>query len=251
VLLVGDYNSYAREDPVAALEAGEYTNLVSDLLGAGAYSYVFDGQWGYLDYAFVSPSLRSQVIGVGEYHINADEPSVLDYQDDFKSAGQLVSLYAADEFRMSDHDPIVVGLDLDPDPPSLRPATGTGWIASGEGAYAAAPDATGKAQFAFDAKVHRQTGQLQGTASFTFPAGGFTFVATSLDRLVVTDATFATLTGHGTVNGTGTYAFRLSAVDGDPDRLRFQAWDAGGAVVYDNGPLQPLGGGSIVLRPAT
>ncbi len=50
--------------------------------------------------------------GVGEWHINADEPSVLDYNDDFKSAGQIASLYAPDKYRISDHDPVLVGLDL-------------------------------------------------------------------------------------------------------------------------------------------
>ena len=48
--------------------------------------------------------------GVADYHINSDEPSVLDYNTDFKSAGQLVSLYAPDQFRISDHDPVVIGL---------------------------------------------------------------------------------------------------------------------------------------------
>ena len=48
--------------------------------------------------------------GVADYHINSDEPSVLDYNTDFKSAGQLESLYAPDEFRVSDHDPVLVGL---------------------------------------------------------------------------------------------------------------------------------------------
>ena len=62
-----------------------FTNLIADRLGADAYSYVFDGQWGYLDYALGSQSIRSQVTGVSEYHINADEPSVLDYNTDFKT----------------------------------------------------------------------------------------------------------------------------------------------------------------------
>ncbi|MEW6225218.1 MAG: ExeM/NucH family extracellular endonuclease [Chloroflexota bacterium] len=248
VLLVGDYNSYAMEDPIAAIEAGGFTNLVDDLLGDEAYSYVFDGQWAYLDYAFASQSLRSQVTGVADYHVNADEPSVLDYQDDFKSAGQLVSLYAPDEFRMSDHDPVVVGLALDPEPQSDRPNTGTGWILSPAGAYPAEPGATGKAQFAFDVKVSKQ-GVLGGSASLTFASGGFSFVATSFDRLV-TSSTLATIRGTGTANGAAAYPFLLSAVDGSPDRLRLQVWTPGGAVAYDNGLLQPLGGGSIQVRPA-
>jgi hypothetical protein len=38
----------------------------------------------------------------------------LDYNTDFKSAGQLSSLYNQDPFRISDHDPILVGLCLLP-----------------------------------------------------------------------------------------------------------------------------------------
>ena len=49
-----------------------------------------------------------------EWHINADEPTVLDYNDDFKSPGQIASFYAPDSFRSSDHDPVLVGLNLAP-----------------------------------------------------------------------------------------------------------------------------------------
>ena len=112
VLIMGDLNSYAREDPVAALEAAGYTNLISSHLGPTAYSFAFDGQWGYLDHALGSATILSQVTGVTEWHINADEPGVLDYNTDFKSAGQIASLYAADQFRVSDHDPVIVGLNL-------------------------------------------------------------------------------------------------------------------------------------------
>jgi hypothetical protein len=73
---------------------------------------VFDAQWGYLDHALGNAAVVPHVTGVAEWHVNADEPSVLDYNRNFKSAGQLVSLYAPDRFRMSDHDPVAVGLDL-------------------------------------------------------------------------------------------------------------------------------------------
>jgi hypothetical protein len=110
VLLVGDYNSYAKEDPIRTLEAAGFTNLIADRIGADAYSYVFDGQWGYLDHALGSQSIRSQVTGVSEYHINSDEPSVLDYNTNFKTPGLQTTLYAPDQYRVSDHDPVVVGL---------------------------------------------------------------------------------------------------------------------------------------------
>lgn len=116
VLMVGDYNSYAMEEPITALKNAGFTNLIESFLGIDAYSYVFDGQWGYLDHALASTSLVGQVSGVGDYHINSDEPSVLDYTLAFKSALQQTTLYAPDQFRISDHDPVVVGLTLDAAP---------------------------------------------------------------------------------------------------------------------------------------
>ena len=113
VLVIGDMNSYNKESPIDVFVAGGYANLVEQYGGTDAYSYVFDGQWGYLDYALASPSLVAQVTGNAEYHINADEPSVLDYNTNFKSVGQVTSLHAPDEFRASDHDPVVVGVGLD------------------------------------------------------------------------------------------------------------------------------------------
>lgn len=112
VLLIGDYNAYAQEDPINALKNAGFVNLLETRLGPGAYSYVFNGQWGYLDHALASASLNAQVAGVAEYHINADEPSVLDYNTDFKTANLQTVLYAPDQFRVSDHDPVVVGLNL-------------------------------------------------------------------------------------------------------------------------------------------
>lgn len=111
-LIVGDLNSYAMEDPITTIERAGYVNLVKELLGPSAYSYVFDGQWGYLDHALASPGIAPQVAGVVEYHINADEPSVLDYNTDFKTPNLISTLYAPDRFRTSDHDPVVVGLSL-------------------------------------------------------------------------------------------------------------------------------------------
>jgi predicted extracellular nuclease len=109
VVLMGDLNSYAMEDPIAVFTDAGYADL-----SQGEYSYVFDGQWGYLDYALVSPAMLSQVTGVTEFHINSDEVPALDYNTNFKSAGQIDSLFAPDMYRTSDHDPILLGIDLEP-----------------------------------------------------------------------------------------------------------------------------------------
>ncbi|WP_084622513.1 ExeM/NucH family extracellular endonuclease [Demequina oxidasica] len=107
VLLVGDLNSYAMEDPIEVLRDAGLTDL-----GAGDYSYVFDGQWGTLDYTFASASIVDQITEAAEYHLNSDESSALDYNTDFKTPAQVSNLYAPNEFRTSDHDPVVVGLNL-------------------------------------------------------------------------------------------------------------------------------------------
>lgn len=116
ILLIGDYNSYAQEDPITALKKAGFINLLEARLGPDAYSYVFDGQWGYLDHALASASLNAQVSGVAEYHINADEPNVLDYNTNFKTPNLQALLYAPDQYRTSDHDPVVVGLNLRKEP---------------------------------------------------------------------------------------------------------------------------------------
>ncbi|MFV9503854.1 MAG: ExeM/NucH family extracellular endonuclease [Oscillochloridaceae bacterium umkhey_bin13] len=111
-MVVGDLNSYAKEDPIAVFEDAGFVNLGPFFGGEKTYSYAFDGQWGNLDHALASPSLVEQVTGAAKYHINADEPGVLDYNVEFKSAGQITSLFAPNEFRTSDHDPVLVGLRL-------------------------------------------------------------------------------------------------------------------------------------------
>lgn len=78
-LIIGDLNSYAMEDPITALANGGYTDLIEYFLGAQAYSFVFQGQAGYLDHALSNPSLTPQVMGATEWHVNAGEPTALDY----------------------------------------------------------------------------------------------------------------------------------------------------------------------------
>lgn len=112
VLLLGDLNAYAMEDPVRALVAAGFVDLESSHGGPNGYSYLFDAQLGSLDHALASASLAAQVTGVTVWHINADEPPVLGYESAFKSPAQRASLYAPDPFRSSDHDPVLVGIRL-------------------------------------------------------------------------------------------------------------------------------------------
>lgn len=120
-LIIGDLNSYVKEDPIQFLiNNASYVDLVNKYEGPNAYSYVFDGQIGYLDYALASSSLVAQVTGATEWHINADEIPLFDYNDNILNPGEpsferkssRFNLTTLDPLRSSDHDPVLIGLNL-------------------------------------------------------------------------------------------------------------------------------------------
>ncbi len=113
-LIIGDLNSYAKEDPIIALQDLGYADILHALNGSEEYSFQFGGRWGYLDYAMANQALNDLVTGATAWKINADEPAVLDYNVDFKTAGQVISFFSESAFRSSDHDPIVVGFNFAP-----------------------------------------------------------------------------------------------------------------------------------------
>ncbi|MEW9798389.1 ExeM/NucH family extracellular endonuclease [Alteromonas sp. CYL-A6] len=126
VLVIGDLNSYDKEDPIAALTDAGMTDMVAAFGGEFAYSYVFDGQIGYLDHALATSVLSGQVAGTDVWHINADEPDILDYDTSFKKAAQ-DALYAPDAFRSSDHDPVIISLNLNVVPEDKAQCKKGGW----------------------------------------------------------------------------------------------------------------------------
>jgi predicted extracellular nuclease len=116
VLVIGTLNAYPQEDPIAALN-GSLANLVDAFAPpSDHYSAMIFGQSGLLDHAFATSSLASRVTGLTLWHINADEPRARDYDDAIIDPGEFSGnfhqdyLYAADAFRASDHDPLLVGL---------------------------------------------------------------------------------------------------------------------------------------------
>ncbi len=126
VLLLGDFNAYASETAVTTLKSGGYADMETVLHGTNAYSYLFNGELGHLDYAFASSSLVSQVTGADAWHINADEVPAFDYNDEIKDVGEPAQDQKPNgsaltpprtlweqpvtPYRASDHDPVVVGL---------------------------------------------------------------------------------------------------------------------------------------------
>ncbi|HEU4324110.1 MAG TPA: ExeM/NucH family extracellular endonuclease [Roseiflexaceae bacterium] len=121
VLVVGDLNAYGAEDPIVALEEGGLVEQAKQFIApADRYSYIFDGQSGELDHVLATESLSEQAVDMTIWHINADEPVVIDYNTEFKPQ----DLYSATPYRSSDHDPAIIGLQLQAAP--LAPASFAG-----------------------------------------------------------------------------------------------------------------------------
>jgi uncharacterized protein len=197
-LIVGDLNSYAMEDPVTVIKSAGYTDMIQSFVGAGAYSFLFQGQSGYLDHALASASLSPQVTGATEWHINADEPIVLDYNVEFKTANQVNTFYDPGPYRASDHDPVVVGLNLNA-PPTVD-AGGPYLVVEGGSVIVTAMGSDpngGTLTYAWD---------LDNNGSFETPGQSATFSAATLTapssytiKVQVTDDGGLTATDEATV----------------------------------------------------
>ena len=149
--------------------------------------------------------------------------------------------------------------------PSAGFVTGGGWIDSPEGAYAVDPSLTGKANFGFVAKYQQGAQTPTGQSEFRFKAGNLNFHSTSYEWLVIAGAK-AKYKGEGTINGSGSYKFMLTAIDADInpndafdiDRFRIKIWeesDGEEVVIYDNAlgddsddATTEIGGGSIKIH---
>ncbi|MBD2357324.1 ExeM/NucH family extracellular endonuclease [Tolypothrix sp. FACHB-123] len=107
VLVLGDLNAYGEEDPIDVLRNGGLVDELGRYI-QNPYSYIFDGQSGRLDHALSTASLSNQITGATEWHINADEPRILDYNQEFNPPG----LYQPTPYRSSDHDPVLIGAQL-------------------------------------------------------------------------------------------------------------------------------------------
>lgn len=113
VIGMGDYNAYFEEDPLDSLRSKGFTILSAK----ESYSYLYQGQLGALDNAFTTNSLLPFISGIEKWNINSVEPAYLGYEDDIDDGASDQTnfwsfLYADDAARSSDHDPVIVGLQL-------------------------------------------------------------------------------------------------------------------------------------------
>lgn len=139
ILLIGDFNAYAQEDPIRVLtdytgkeqrliQTAEHTTLEGkpwrpfatvptgfgfvDLTrvhhGLKTFSYSFDGELGSLDHALASTALAEKVKDITHWHINSLENSLFEYSK--KYSGQLPK--SEDHFSASDHDPFLLSISF-------------------------------------------------------------------------------------------------------------------------------------------
>jgi hypothetical protein len=122
--------------------------------------------------------------------------------------------------------------------PAAGFVTGGGWITTVAGSYPASPTLSGRANFGFVAKYKKGAAVPDGQTEFQFQVGNLNFHSELYQSLVVSGCK-AQYRGTGTINGSGSYSFVLTAYDsaingcGTTDRFRIKITD-GGTTVYDN-----------------
>ena len=105
---------------------------------------------------------------------------------------------------------------------------------------------TGKANFGFVSKYKTGATVPTGNTEFQFKSSNLNFRSQVYDWLVVVGP-HAKFKGTGTINGSGSYGFMVTATDsdisggGDTDGFRIKIWeeDNGDTMIYDNKILEP------------
>jgi predicted extracellular nuclease len=147
-IIVGDLNSYGKEDPILVLTentTGKTITTARDTFigdkpqftvagtaqevtktygyintiplkdaekDQSSWSYSYNDEIGSLDHILISPSLETRLIDAVDWHINAPESSLFDYNAEYKG-DDYENFYVDDEYRSSDHDSAIVSLSYE------------------------------------------------------------------------------------------------------------------------------------------
>jgi len=121
VLLAGDFNAYTMEDPLQVLYAAGYVDAATELGGGEEWSYSFEGMSGTLDHVLLNEAALEVATGSDIWGINAGESILFEYS---RWNYHATDFHQDTPYRSSDHDPVLVGLDLvaAPEPPRQQKA---------------------------------------------------------------------------------------------------------------------------------
>ncbi|MFC5130824.1 ExeM/NucH family extracellular endonuclease [Paeniglutamicibacter kerguelensis] len=106
VLLMGDFNAYGFEDPIKVMTDAGYVDQDPK---TGKHSYSFGGMVGSLDHILASPAAEAAITGADIWNINSVESPAMGYS---RYRYNATDFYDSSAFAASDHDPVIVGLDL-------------------------------------------------------------------------------------------------------------------------------------------
>jgi len=251
-LIIGDLNSYAKEDPITALRAAGYVNLSEAFEGEGGYSYAFNGEFGHLDHALATAHLAEQVVGTATWHANADELVYYDYNMENKDAAQL-AINTGTPYRYADHDPLVIGVSLHPEYAApvftIQPVSQT--VTVGDSVtFTVAASGYPAPSFQWQRNGANLDGATSATLTLnhvtTTAAAAYTAVATNKISSVTSDP--ATLTVNPAA-ATVTLGNLNSVYDGAPKPATATTSPAGLTVnlTYDGSSIAPANAGSYAV----
>ncbi len=100
--LIGDFNSYTREDPMQVLYRGGFRNVGP----SSENTYNFGGLSGSLDHILLNRQARLRLTRADVWSINAGESPALEYST-FRTTK--INYYRSNPLRSSDHNPVIAG----------------------------------------------------------------------------------------------------------------------------------------------
>ncbi len=225
VYLVGDFNSYAKEDPIKVFTDAGWTDLLF-ATAPGQYTYTFDGELGSLDHVIASPAAADKVTKAAVWTINSPEWSGREYWGPAAEAGT--------PFRSSDHDPVVVGVGsevvpgtVDIDLVTVNDFHGRIEQAAPAGGIAALSSAVKQIRAANPNTIFAAAGDMIGASTFT------SFIQQDVPTIEALNAAGLD------VSSVGNHEFDQGFDDLTDRVMPLALWEYLGANIYEKGTKTP------------
>ncbi|MDF3045320.1 MAG: hypothetical protein K0R30_1548 [Ornithinibacter sp.] len=225
VYLVGDFNAYAKEDPIKVFTDAGWNDLLFTK-ARGQYTYTFDGELGSLDHVITSPTASDKVTKAAVWSINSPEWSGREYWGPAAEAGT--------PFRSSDHDPILVGVGaekvpgtVDIDLVTVNDFHGRIEQSAPSGGIAALSTAVKQVRAENPNTVFAAAGDMIGASTFT------SFIQQDVPTIEALNAAGLE------VSAVGNHEFDQGFADLTDRVMPLALWEYLGANVYKKGTTEP------------
>jgi len=117
-IILGDFNSYLKEEPITTFEKNNFSNLTNKFLPSINWTSIFRGEVGSIDHILANKTATKAAKGLTQWHINTIGFGWFDYNQEnlFRSKIKPKTYYDTSPFSSSDHDIVIAGFtfsDLD------------------------------------------------------------------------------------------------------------------------------------------